>query len=282
MKQILLTSAIVMATASVGFADGLTQLGLDDPEVMAPPSVSGDWSGPYVGLSYGRTTKTTETYREWMQGNCKGSISHNGSKCAITKGMFDDLDLKEIKDPNKPDVTNPWNNAETGEVVKYHNLKGWGNYSAIWLGDATGREYTWELGENVPTTAELADLEKLGKGGKLSVTKMSETVTSVTNMDDFGAFVGYRKDWGRIVGGVELGVNGEITSLEAQAGLDLGNVLVYGFGGIAQLDGVDGSVFGAGTDLKLGNNIVVGVKHTIGEFDNTDTESTMLRVAFKF
>lgn len=289
----------------MAMADGLTALGLDDPEVMAPPSVSGDWTGPYLGLSYGRTTATTETYREWLEtkkGEAYNEASctrrtpngHDANKCVISDKMY--LDLGGAAN----DMSNPWD--QTGYKWNDGSLTNLGNphydgggYKGIWLGDDSDGKHVWVLGKDVPvpTSEELADLaQKKGGAGAIldvttkfkpdTVTKMSETVTSVTEMDDLGAFVGYRRDLGRIVLGAELGKNGDITSLEAQAGLDLGNVLVYGFGGVAQFDGIDGTVFGAGTDLKIRENIVVGVKHTIGEFDNTDTESTLLRVAIKF
>lgn len=59
MNKLMIATVLVAMTSTTAIADGLTDLGLDDPEVMAPPSASGDWDGPYVGLSYGRTSGST-------------------------------------------------------------------------------------------------------------------------------------------------------------------------------------------------------------------------------
>lgn len=62
-RQTILAFAIGLAFLGLpANADGLTTQGLDDPEVMAPAKPAIDWSGPYAGLSYGRTsTESTET-----------------------------------------------------------------------------------------------------------------------------------------------------------------------------------------------------------------------------
>lgn len=98
--------------------------------------------------------------------------------------------------------------------------------------------------------------------------------------DNYGAFVGYRWDLEPLVLGVEGGFNGDLKTLEAQAGLGLGRVLVYGFGGVADLNGTDGTVYGFGTDVAVTNRVVLGVKHTIS--DDLGLDSTTLRVALKF
>lgn len=59
MNKLMIATVLVAMTSTAALADGLTALGLDDPEVMAPPSASGDWDGPYVGLSYGRVSSLT-------------------------------------------------------------------------------------------------------------------------------------------------------------------------------------------------------------------------------
>ena len=110
------------------------------------------------------------------------------------------------------------------------------------------------------------------------LTKSFET----TSENNFGAFLGYRHDFGRIVGGAEIGVNGDLRSLEAQVGLDLGKVLPYAFAGVGDLDGVSGKTYGVGADMALGKNLLVGVKTTRGEFDDTDLSSTLVRVAIQF
>lgn len=68
MKLHTITIAAILA-ASTATAGGMSQI-IDE----TPPAVSSpDWSGPYAGLSYGRTTaetEITETFRIW----CKAAI----------------------------------------------------------------------------------------------------------------------------------------------------------------------------------------------------------------
>lgn len=49
--------ALILCLATPAAADGFNPA-LADPEVIAPAP---DWSGPYVGLTYGRTTSSRET-----------------------------------------------------------------------------------------------------------------------------------------------------------------------------------------------------------------------------
>lgn len=49
--------SILIALTAPAIADGFNPA-LADPEIIAP---RGAWTGPYVGLSYGRTTRKTET-----------------------------------------------------------------------------------------------------------------------------------------------------------------------------------------------------------------------------
>lgn len=285
----LLTLAFILS-ASTASSDGLTSLGLDDPEVLAPSS---NWSGAYVGLSFGRNTTTTRSTRTWeevtpgfdfREATCtRVGNTHEGNKCRIDQTMWDALSFASI--------ANPWSTApfklndgsQTGQLAKYLT-----EYHGLWLGDTAG-SHTWNIGQHVPDVAALN--APTGQDAVLSVThqfkadvvtQMSESITSIESMDEFGAFAGYRHDFGKIIGGVELGMIGDLASLEAQAGLDLGRVLPYVFAGAGQYDGESGTVFGAGADLKIGQRLRVGIKHTVGEFDNVDVESTALRVAFKF
>lgn len=195
MKRLITMALLALMTAPV-YAGGLTEVGLDDPEVLAPAPVSGDWSGPYVGLSYGRN-----------------STDSTSERC---------FKLGAPKDCNDP------------IFMAYPEFK------------------------------------------------VVETYSTSEDNDEFGAFVGYRHDFGRMVGGVELGVLGDLTTAEAQVGLDLGRLLVYGHAGAGQFDGVSGTVYGAGADLKLGKRMMVGAKYTTGDFDGNDVESLSARVAIAF
>lgn len=108
--------------------------------------------------------------------------------------------------------------------------------------------------------------------------KVVETETTSTSSDDIGAFVGYRHDFGKIVGGVEIGVMGDTKSGEVQIGFDLGQVLAYSLAGVADDGTNSGAIYGAGVDLKLGKNLLLGVKHTTGDL----SDMTTLRVGIQF
>ena len=84
------------------------------------------------------------------------------------------------------------------------------------------------------------------------------TETTESSEEDFGAFAGYRHDFGRVVGGFELGKLGDFTSAEAQLGLDLGQVLLYGVAGASE----DESFYGVGADMKIGERFLIGLKYT--------------------
>ena len=233
MKRLLLSATILGLASTAAFADGLTSLGLDDPEVMAPPSVSGDWSGPYVGLSYGRTETTTPVYDVCID---DGDYS-GGDKCS---GKAEYSDLTFGPGLEGTDYT------QTGFMSPDH----------------VSSDHVFLLGEAV--TIVDAQGNVIGTG------------TTV------GAFLGYRHDFGRIVVGAEIGVNGDLKTLEAQVGLDLGKVLPYAFAGVGELDGESGNTYGVGADVALGKNLLVGVKTTRGEFGDTDLSSTLVRVAIQF
>lgn len=208
MKFLTLTTVLF---ASAVHADDLSKLGLDDPVVTPPARVSGDWDGPYVGLSYGRNKASSETadYTEQCRKVLDGT-DHGIFPC--NDKIFDQYPESKV-------------------------------------------------------------IEKVSNG----------TVASKTSSDDFGAFVGWRKDWGTLVGGVELGHNGGISSAEVQAGLDLNRVLVYGFVGAGSFESESGTVFGVGADAKVGNKgVFVGAKYMQGEFGEVQTDSALLRVGIQF
>jgi hypothetical protein len=62
-----LTAFALILSAAPALAGGPVAV-LDDPEVMKPAAT---WSGPYVGLSYGRVTSTAETVECFKLGQPK-------------------------------------------------------------------------------------------------------------------------------------------------------------------------------------------------------------------
>ena len=65
---LLLGALLSFCTANSVKADGLTTV-YDDPKIMEPAQSA--WEGPYVGLSYGRVSKTTETSQCFKLGQPK-------------------------------------------------------------------------------------------------------------------------------------------------------------------------------------------------------------------
>lgn len=195
-KQTILVFAIGFAFLSLpAHADGLTAQGLEDPEVIAPASA--DWTGPYVGLTYGRTSAETSSQ------SCRK--------------VFDGVD--------------------------------YGPYAC----DDPVFDY-------------------------FPGSKVVDTETTSTSSDDIGAFAGWRYDFGDVVGGIEVGAIGDMTSAEVQVGLDLGRVLAYGLAGGAKMGDESGAIYGAGVDVSLGQRWLLGIKHTTGDAGDLTT----LRVGIRF
>lgn len=101
--------------------------------------------------------------------------------------------------------------------------------------------------------------------------KVIDTTSFSTSDTTGGIFAGYRHDFGRLVGGVEANIGDDYTTLEAQAGIDMNRVLLYGLAG-ANDDG--DSIYGAGIDMITGRGMLLGVKHT--------NEATSLRIGWRF
>lgn len=66
---VLFGALLSFCTAQATKADGLTTT-YDDPHVIEPAAISG-WDGPYVGLSYGRVSNTSETVQCFKLGQPK-------------------------------------------------------------------------------------------------------------------------------------------------------------------------------------------------------------------
>lgn len=129
----------------------------------------------------------------------------------------------------------------------------------------------------------------------------------------YGAFAGYRYDFGRIVVGAEIDYmvgQGEVlgggafdydvdylTRFGIEVGYDLGDVLVYATAGIADIELTDqfgttitseGQFFGAGADYRLSDNFTVGAEllhHQFSDFPGgieLDALTFGVNVAFTF
>lgn len=93
------------------------------------------------------------------------------------------------------------------------------------------------------------------------------TTSASSSSTKGAAFAGYRYDFDPLVLGIEASSD---PTIELQAGVGLGRVLIYGVAGT----GEDDEFYGAGVDALLGNRLLLGVKHT--------TDETSLRIGIKF
>ncbi len=137
----------------------------------------------------------------------------------------------------------------------------------------------------------------------------------INNDDSFayGVHLGYNRDLGNIVIGVEidyeteeytvLGVTSDINTarLNFRAGYDFGQFLVYGLVGAINAKTSDtvppgasisdnGYSFGVGLDFMATKNLIIGARYLTDDYDITgggspadvDSRRGMLRVSYKF
>lgn len=266
MKNLYYTSAFIM-TAVTAQAGGLSDPVVTPPVVSAnPPSVSA-WDGFYVGVSVGRTESTRKDEISYYQRACVPSPSGKWQgKCIVDQDDF----------MNSPEL------VALGDIVDGHPSKV-GNlddpfrydagYPGVWTTQTLYYTTTNDLGPDRPS--RYADNVFIGK--------ITEVFDVVESADSAGAFLGYRMHLaGPIVVGAELGADGTMTTGDVQVGLPAGRVLGYGFAGIGQYDGEDGTSYGLGADLRISGRVSVGGQYRLGEFGNTDTETLSARVSFSF
>lgn len=264
-------TAFILAATSVD-AGGLAPP--IDTSTPVPP-VAQNWSGAYVGLSYGQTTSTT-TVTTTTQGEpiyqrqCSPTEGHTGKKCSFS-GHEDSAEIAALDRLNSPWRVPGFKVGQNHDAVVYDDQQ-----SIMWLSDP----FTY-------TTAVAGDPVAIpGKNAEnvLLDTIIPETssISELTATEaGVGAFIGYRWDMG-VVAGVEASSDGTMTTVEASAGMPMGDLLAYGFIGAGWYDGTQGNVYGAGADYRITDNWVGGVKTTIGEFDAMETETVAFRVAYKF
>lgn len=297
-KKISIAMALSVGLALSANAGNPTNAGLVDP-VVTPPSATFSWTGPYAGVSYGKSQHTRtyerEMVRHWDEDilhrdveeweehyyRCVGKEGHFGRKCKV--GGFEDA--KEIQSLDL--VNNPWRNSPQS-TVRYD--AGYG--PAVWLGGQSTLDFTLPDQRDLPlASGKWAQLEYLGYEQFENVTEWTETIQhsetyteqyEVTHNDTtIGGFVGYRMAlWDTpVIGGVEANyfraqdLGDEFAQVEAQVGVSLGRVLPYVAAGTNGLKVV-------GTDIALGRKgrLLVGLRH----WEQNADRGTQLRVGWKF
>jgi hypothetical protein len=262
MKTIITTAAALILAASTAMADG-PSLATSDPVVTPLPKPAPSFTGLYAGLSFGNTEarsrierdRSETTQEEWdepVMDTCEFDGIHSGGK----KCTFDDgVDIADLF----PGIAPCEGYSQTCDM---------GN-NRVFIKGASGDIYTYDTGETETFY------------GPEITEYFTETVTKFIDEGQVGGFVGYRFG-STLIGGIEIGSDGTMSTLEASAGYQIGRALPYAFAGVGMYDDEDGTVYGAGADFMLRQSILVGGKFTKGEFTNTDTETFGVRVAFKF
>lgn len=275
-------------------------------QIIAPAPQT--WAGPYAGLSVGRTTAETtrpithsverveqrshqhEVNPTYLR-ECVLGSGHSGNKCTVS--ATDWTTSPELQ--ALAEVTSPWNvhgfrrDGQPGDLARYD-----AGYWGVWMNDTPTFRYTTPEGDS-------GDPERGNRGADNTLVEVIRNFTSVTHpvtiTDEiagtetvettdtaYGAFAGLRQQWGGVVGGVELGVIGDLLSADVSVGVDGGRVLPYAFVGAGQFDGAGGLTYGAGVDVRLGERSpwLVGARQTFFDGDASAAQVTMIRLAREF
>jgi outer membrane immunogenic protein len=108
-----------------------------------------------------------------------------------------------------------------------------------------------------------------------------------------GAFAGYRYDTGSYVVGAEAGYNrvnstngGHSADVTAQLGYNMDKVLPYVSVGYSRVsvsgNDYDQPVYGVGVDYAVTDNVIAGMSYDYTRVNDTDLNTVMARVAYKF
>lgn len=145
--------------------------------------------------------------------------------------------------------------------------------------------YVGIMATKVDTEYETSTVDCIYPEKGFSVRVQCEEVTLFDSVldEDTGVagFVGYRYTMGQSTLGLELGGDGDLTTLDAQAGLALtSNLVAYGFAGKAELDGERGNAFGGGVDYVSDDGWLVGLRGMRSE--DLDVTQAGVRLGYSF
>ena len=168
------------------------------------------------------------------------------------------------------------------------SVAGWtGPYSGVTYGQSDVKRTTTEtVTEVIPGEEIVICLGTRCRGtGEFepdTILTSTETVTTIAQKEETGAFAGYRYDAGRFVAGLEAATDGGLDSLKLQGGVDLGPVLAFVSAGYGNFVGSDGDIYGLGADLRVGLNTMMGLEYAEGHFGDAEISQTTLRIGFLF
>jgi len=243
-----LTILALMATTSA-HAGGLAEP-IPEARIETSGSTQPSFAGTTIGLSYGRTTaELTETFEthetiECGERNCDVEVPEN----LIGNADIEALARKDHSLPKgDPDRNCGGMTYDCSTNWNSDDLATW-----VWLTEA------------------------------LTVKTGEYDVTTTNQSTGAGVFINHRIQRGAGVFGGEMFTDGTLTTAELSAGYAMGRVLPYAFAGAGKYDRERGGVYGGGLDWLATDSVVVGVKYTAGEFEDTDLEMITARVSFKF
>lgn len=245
-----LTAAL---TAPAAMAGGYTAPIVDLPPAPAPVAASPfKWSGPYAGVSAGRTKA------EW-------TATETVVTPEVTRPKYEDRKVwrptpkdEQFGGCNHGNDTCPVPVPGTGEWTP----NGW---TGEWLHEQV------EVGREVVTPG---GIETIAKAFSQSA-------------DTLGAFVGYRHQFASgLVAGAEAGISdsdlGRTLGAEAQLGYALGRALPYAAVGFADTEGHNGWTASLGFDYAATDNLVLGIKATRADYGDVTADTVGVRAAWKF
>lgn len=258
MTRIASVAALLLTTPA--FAGGYVAPITSAPPVARPAAAAHDWTGAYVGLSYGtqRTKSQRATYedRELTE-------TRRETRPYTKADLHRDLSASGCADPDQVyAISYPSHSYSTtcANLLAHTPDAGWATATVDGAPPVIVREWTEVTGHETVQTG-------------------TETVR--TSASTAGVFAGYRH---QLVGGTVWGVEasysragGEDSArLMAQGGYSLGRVLPYLTAGYDLSQ--DAPVYGAGIDVALTRRLLGGVAYTRAD----DAERIEARLGWRF
>ncbi|HUH36669.1 MAG TPA: hypothetical protein VL027_01865 [Spongiibacteraceae bacterium] len=283
------TLAALLASASVASAGGYVAPITDAPPVPRPAQASKpthDWTGAYVGLSYG--TQRTKSQR----------ATYEDRELTETRPVYEDRPITEVRRETRPytkldlhhdlqatgcehpgskfELTNgsTIGTVPCASVLNAQPNDSWSDWAIVGHAPVIVREWTEVTGsETVHVGSETTVT------GHETVQTGTETIRSTDSTA--GVFAGYRH---QLVGGTVWGVEAsysrvggeDSTRLMAQGGYSLGRVLPYLTAGFDLSQ--DAPVYGAGIDVALTRRLLGGLAYTRAD----DAERIEARAAWRW
>lgn len=257
--MIRLTTAALLLT-SPAVAGGYVAPMTDAPPVARPAAAAHNWSGPYLGLSYGtQRTKTTRATYE----NRELTETHRKTRPYTKADLHRDLSASGCTDPDQVyTISYPGFAYSTtcANLLAHTPDAGWATATVDGHPPVIVHEWSEVVGHE---------------------TVQIETETVRTSDSTAGVFTGYRH---QLAGGTVIGVEAsysrvggeDSTRLMAQGGYSLGRVLPYLTAGCDLAQGAP--VYGTGIDVALTKRLMGGLAYTKAD----DAERIEARLGWRF